>query len=309
MALENTTTNTVNTGFNALVSKLGLHSGFNENETTNSTVTSATTAGEAATSGQSLPPLFSSLLALQSPTNETTSASNVTEGNNEVIDATGLAGDALSTLATVNNIGDALSDDAIVAMQGTLLTALQNNVFQALASNSDTVENTTNTVITDSDTLNADQDAPSPTLFDSLYTHAFGEDGLNLKDGFDVLNIANHLPVVSDIYEATTSNHTAAAASLAGSFLYGGIGGLMFNAIDLAVENVTGQSISNNVWSMGQSLLSTSLSDINADATGTSQTAADNALASMTIETDDVATKIADKAANATYQFVQRGLY
>lgn len=83
----------------------------------------------------------------------------------------------------------------------------------------------------------------------------------------------------------------------------------MFNAIDLAVENVTGQSISNNVWSMGQSLLSTSLSDINADATGTSQTAADNALASMSIETDDVATKIADKAANATYQFVQRGLY
>ncbi|MFZ8201407.1 hypothetical protein [Alteromonas portus] len=309
MALENTTTNTVNTGFNALVSKLGLHSGFNENETTNSTVTSATTAGEAATSGQSLPSLFSSLLALQSPTNETTSATNVTEGNNEVIDATGLAGDALSTLATVNNIGDALSDDAIVAMQGTLLTALQNNVFQALASNSDTVENTTNTVVTDSDTLNADQDAPSPTLFDSLYTNAFGEDGLNLKDGFDVLNIANHLPVVSDIYEATTSNHTAAAASLAGSFLYGGIGGLMFNAIDLAVENVTGQSISNNVWSMGQSLLSTSLSDINADATGTSQTAADNALASMSIETDDVATKIADKAANATYQFVQRGLY
>ncbi|TKB01158.1 hypothetical protein E5672_18205 [Alteromonas portus] len=309
MALENTTTNTVNTGFNALVSKLGLHSGFNENETTNSTVTSATTAGEAATSGQSLPSLFSSLLTLQSPTNETTSATNVTGGNNEVIDATGLAGDALSTLATVNNIGDALSDDAIVAMQGTLLTALQNNVFQALASNSDTVENTTNTVVTDSDTLNADQDAPSPTLFDSLYTNAFGEDGLNLKDGFDVLNIANHLPVVSDIYEATTSNHTAAAASLAGSFLYGGIGGLMFNAIDLAVENVTGQSISNNVWSMGQSLLSTSLSDISADATGTSQTAADNALASMSIETDDVATKIADKAANATYQFVQRGLY
>ncbi|HAA98936.1 MAG TPA: hypothetical protein DCX94_14705, partial [Alteromonas macleodii] len=155
------------------------------------------------------------------------------------------------------------------------------------------------------------QSDTTPTLFDNLYSGAFGDDGLDLKDGFDALNIANHLPIVSDIYEATTSNHTAAAASLAGSFLYGGIGGLMYNAIDLTVENVTGQSISNNMWSMGQSLLASVFSNpsidskVSANISGAPQTQASDATAS--IQTDDITAGITNKAADAAYQFVQRG--
>jgi hypothetical protein len=97
-----------------------------------------------------------------------------------------------------------------------------------------------------------------------------------------------------------------AAASLAGSFLYGGIGGLMYNAVDLAVENVTGQSISNNLWSMGQALVSSSFSEMNADSA--SYVIDESVLASTPIETNDIKAGIANKAADATYQFVQRGL-
>ena len=298
MALENTTTSSVGTGFNALLSKLDLASGFNDSKAAESTNSSTTSDIEAAKSGESLPSIFSLLLEQQSQTNEPVGTSDTVAD----ISATSLAEDALSPLTTISN---ALSDDAIAAMQGTLLTALQNNIFQALSTNSDTT-NTATSATSNLSNASINQGETSPTLFDTLYTNAFGDDGLNLKDGFDVLNIANHLPVVSDIYEATTSSHTAAAASLAGSFLYGGIGGLMYNAVDLAVENVTGQSISNNLWSMGQAFVSSSFSKINADSA--SQVLDESVLASTPIETNDLKTGIANKAADATYQFVQRGL-
>jgi len=311
MALENTTTSSVGTGFNALLSKLDLASGFNDSKATNSTNSSTTPDNEAAKGGESLPSIFSLLLEQQSQTNEPvgtsdtvadTSADTIAD-KEEAISAASLAADALSPLTTMSN---ALSDDAIVAMQGTLLTALQNNIFQALSTNSDTTNTATTSATSDLSNANINQSEASPTLFDTLYTNAFGDDGLNLKDGFDVLNIANHLPIVSDVYEATTSSHTAAAASLAGSFLYGGIGGLMYNAVDLAVENVTGQSISNNLWSMGQALVSSSFSEINADSA--SQVLDESVFASTPIETNDIKAGIANKAADATYQFVQRGL-
>ncbi|CAB9492458.1 hypothetical protein [Alteromonas macleodii] len=298
MALENTTTTSVGTGFNALLSKLDLASGFNDSKATDSTNSSTTSDIEAAKSGESLPSIFSLLLEQQSQTNEPVGTSDTVAD----ISATSLAEDALSPLTTISN---ALSDNAIAAMQGTLLTALQNNIFQALSTNSDTT-NTATSATSNLSNASINQSETSPTLFDTLYTNAFGDDGLNLKDGFDVLNIANHLPVVSDIYEATTSSHTAAAASLAGSFLYGGIGGLMYNAVDLAVENVTGQSISNNLWSMGQAFVSSSFSKINTDSA--SQVLDESVLASSPIETNDIKAGIANKAADATYQFVQRGL-
>lgn len=307
MALENTTTSSVGTGFNALLSKLDLASGFNDSKATNSTNSSTTPDNEAAKGGESLPSIFSLLLEQQSQTNEPVGTSDTvadtSADNKEVISAASLAEDVLSPLTTMSN---ALSDDAIVAMQGTLLTALQNNIFQALSTNSDTTNTATTSATSDLSNANINQSEASPTLFDTLYTNAFGDDGLNLKDGFDVLNIANHLPIVSDVYEATTSSHTAAAASLAGSFLYGGIGGLMYNAVDLAVENVTGQSISNNLWSMGQALVSSSFSEINADSA--SQVLDESVFASTPIETNDIKAGIANKAADATYQFVQRGL-
>ena len=316
MALENTTTNTAKNGVSALLSKFGLHTADIENKPANS----AEVANEAATSGQSLPSLFASLLAIENQPNEADAIDSKISGEANLSTQsnilTGTASDvqgALSLLSGTSSVNGVLSDDAIATMQGTLLNALQNNVFQSLVTNNDTSVNATTSVLGngDSNTAANNQSDTTPTLFDNLYSGAFGDDGLDLKDGFDVLNIANHLPIVSDIYEATTSNHTAAAASLAGSFLYGGIGGLMYNAIDLTVENVTGQSISNNMWSMGQSLLASVFSNpsidskVSANISGAPQTQASDATAS--IQTDDITAGITNKAADAAYQFVQRG--
>ena len=316
MALENTTTNTAENGVSALLSKFGLHTADIENKSANSTEV----ANEAATSGQSLPSLFASLLAIENQPNEPDAIDSKISGEANLSTQsnilTGTASDvqgALSLLSGTSSVNGVLSDDAIATMQGTLLNALRNNVFQSLVTNNDTSVNATTSVLGngDSNTAANNQSDTTPTLFDNLYSGAFGDDGLDLKDGFDVLNIANHLPIVSDIYEATTSNHTAAAASLAGSFLYGGIGGLMYNAIDLTVENVTGQSISNNMWSMGQSLLASVFSNpiidskVSANISGAPQTQASGATAS--IQTDDITAGITNKAADAAYQFVQRG--
>ena len=316
MALENTTTNTAENGLSALLSKFGLHTADIENKSANSTEV----ANEAATSGQSLPSLFASLLAIENQPNEADAIDSKISGEANLSTQsnilTGTASDvqgALSLLSGTSSVNGVLSDDAIATMQGTLLNALQNNVFQSLVTNNDTSVNATTSVLGNGDSNAAanNQSDTTPTLFDNLYSGAFGDDGLDLKDGFDALNIANHLPIVSDIYEATTSNHTAAAASLAGSFLYGGIGGLMYNAIDLTVENVTGQSISNNMWSMGQSLLASVFSNpsidskVSANISGAPQTQASDATAS--IQTDDITAGITNKAADAAYQFVQRG--
>ena len=320
MALENTTTNTAENGVSALLSKFGLHTADIENKSSNSTEV----ANEAATSGQSLPSLFASLLAIENQPNEADAIDSKISGEANLSTQsnilTGTASDvqgALSLLSGTSSVNGVLSDDAIATMQGTLLNALQNNVFQSLVTNNETFNDTSVNATTsvlgnvDSNTAANNQSNTTPTLFDNLYSGAFGDDGLDLKDGFDVLNIANHLPIVSDIYEATTSNHTAAAASLAGSFLYGGIGGLMYNAIDLTVENVTGQSISNNMWSMGQSLLASVFSNpsidskVSANTSGAPQTKASDATAS--IQTDDITAGITNKAADAAYQFVQRG--
>ena len=320
MTLENTTTNTAENGVSALLSKFGLHTADIENKSSNSTEV----ANEAATSGQSLPSLFASLLAIENQPNEADAIDSKISGEANLSTQsnilTGTASDvqgALSLLSGTSSVNGVLSDDAIATMQGTLLNALQNNVFQSLVTNNETFNDTSVNATTsvlgnvDSNTAANNQSNTTPTLFDNLYSGAFGDDGLDLKDGFDVLNIANHLPIVSDIYEATTSNHTAAAASLAGSFLYGGIGRLMYNAIDLTVENVTGQSISNNMWSMGQSLLASVFSNpsidskVSANTSGAPQTKASDATAS--IQTDDITAGITNKAADAAYQFVQRG--
>lgn len=73
-----------------------------------------------------------------------------------------------------------------------------------------------------------------------MYFGVFGDDGFDFKDGFDVLNIVNYLFIVLDIYEVIMLNYMVVVVSLVGSFLYGGIGGLMYEVIDLIVENVIG---------------------------------------------------------------------
>ena len=151
---------------------------------------------------------------------------------------------------------------------------------------------TASSTITSTSVEATSSETETTSMFDNMMTSAFGEDGLGLQDGFDALNIVNHLPVVSDIYEATTSSHIAAASSMAGSFLYGGLGGLLYNAVDLTVEGLTGKSISNNLWDAGKQI-------INGNAT--TESSGENSLMIDAADGETSSTPASD-----VYEFVRR---
>ncbi|MFY0669325.1 MAG: hypothetical protein JXQ95_14940 [Alteromonas stellipolaris] len=273
MAIETSTQGTINSLLSAVPSAGG-------NSTSN-------TAEEAATTSQSLPSMFAALLSNEEASNDETSETPSSQSSTS------------TSQFDTSLLSNLVTDDAISLMQNQLLGALQNNVFAALtaaASTSSTdiaAQSSSNTASsTTVEAASTETDLPTTSMFDSMMTSAFGEDGLGLQDGFDALNIVNHLPVVSDIYEATTSSHIAAASSMAGSFLYGGLGGLLYNAVDLTVEGLTGKSISNNLWDAGKQI-------INGNAP--TETTDENSL--MVDEADG---ETSSTAASDVYEFVRR---
>ena len=273
MAIETSTQGTINSLLSAVPSAGG-------NSTSN-------TAEDAATTSQSLPSMFAALLSNEEASNDETSETSSSQSSTS------------TSQFDTSLLSNLVTDDAISLMQNQLLGALQNNVFAALtaaASTSSTdiaAQSSSNTASsTTVEAASTETDLPTTSMFDSMMTSAFGEDGLGLQDGFDALNIVNHLPVVSDIYEATTSSHIAAASSMAGSFLYGGLGGLLYNAVDLTVEGLTGKSISNNLWDAGKQI-------INGNAP--TETTDENSL--MVDEADG---ETSSTAASDVYEFVRR---
>lgn len=240
MALEMSTQGSIN----ALLSSVAT-------PVTNTQAQEATQVDDTATQNQDLPSMFAALFA-QLPSE----ADESTQIEQSQSPAT-LNTDMLSTLT---------SDEAISVMQNSLLNALQNNVFAGLTENATTTSLSDVELATQTSSLtDTPVNGTTGEMFNHLYTSAFGDDGLNLQDGFDTLNIVNHLPVVSDIYEATTSSHIDAAASLAGGFLYGGMAGMLYTAADLTVENMTGKNISTNLWDYGKQIIADSSDDVTSD--------------------------------------------
>ncbi|WP_372620523.1 hypothetical protein [Alteromonas stellipolaris] len=273
MAIETSTQGTINSLLSAVPSAGG-------NSTSN-------TAEEAATTSQSLPSMFAALLSNEEASNDETSETSSSQSSTS------------TSQFDTSLLSNLVTDDAISLMQNQLLGALQNNVFAALTaaastSSTDTAAQSSSSTASSTtvEAASTETDLPTTSMFDSMMTSAFGEDGLGLQDGFDALNIVNHLPVVSDIYEATTSSHIAAASSMAGSFLYGGLGGLLYNAVDLTVEGLTGKSISNNLWDAGKQI-------INGNAP--TETTDENSL--MVDEADG---ETSSTAASDVYEFVRR---
>jgi len=124
--------------------------------------------------------------------------------------------------------GDALSLDSITqSLQSNLLGVLQANSIASTYINTEVQE--------------------SDLLSDAI-SFSFNEDGLGLEDAFDTVNVLQHIPVVSSIYQSTTGQENiSAAAQFAGDFLYGGPLGLAFSIADYAIEKYTGTSISDAI--------------------------------------------------------------
>lgn len=186
------------------------------------------------------------------------SETSLTSMQNGLLSALGLSalgGDESTLLSQIISTPNSSTEN----LQSSLLSNLQSNLFASFitpekSNNSAEISDTSTNKITDAiDTDNATLTQSS--ILTQVAKYSFGDNGLELTDGFDAVNILQHLPVVSTIYQETTGDTLDAAAKLSGGFIYGGSLGLALSAVDLAVEYVSGSSISDTVTNFNYSEL------------------------------------------------------
>jgi len=78
----------------------------------------------------------------------------------------------------------------------------------------------------------------------------FGEDGLGFFDFLDIINPLQHLPFVGPMYRELTGDELAAAPRMMGSTLYFGPIGLVGSAIDVVLEELTGNDLGGNIMAV-----------------------------------------------------------
>ncbi|GAC23871.1 hypothetical protein GMES_1575 [Paraglaciecola mesophila KMM 241] len=168
-------------------------------------------------------------------------------------DGTNADGTGASTSGLLAGIGtsfldDSLSDESLAAMQSNLLTSLHASLFSGLTDSATTSQTTTDetNLLTASKSAVSDAQA-NYSFLQNMSELSFGEDGFGLNEFFDTVNIAQHVPIVSSLYQDMTGEAMSAAASLAGGFLYGGPTGLALSAADLVVKGVTGTTVSDAI--------------------------------------------------------------
>ncbi len=131
------------------------------------------------------------------------------------------------------------------------LPASSNTVSKPIkeTNNNDSTRNIADTVLGKSANLIATENStlPKSSLLAQVEKFSFGDDGLDLMDGLDALNVLHHIPLVSTIYQETTGDTLNAVAKLGGGFIYGGALGLALSAADLAIEYVTGASVNETI--------------------------------------------------------------
>lgn len=137
-----------------------------------------------------------------------------------------------SSQSDLNEISEFSLDSYKELMQENFLGELQSNsIASAIAQLPEGEEVTTDT-----------------SFVTELIHFSFNDDGLGMEDAYDVLNVLEHIPVVSSFYQSAKDQEEIGVVSqLAGDFLYGGSVGLAYSVLDLAVEGLTGTSINDAI--------------------------------------------------------------
>lgn len=227
---------------------------------------------------------FSSVLALFSATGDTTSAGSdelVSRFQSDLMSALGMGDLADGALESLT------SEESIAKMQSVFLSMLKTDLLTTSTSDTDTSSTSTEGATGNTDVLIGA--ATESSGLDDFITTAFGEGGVDWNDGFDTVNLLHHIPLVSDFYQNVTSTDISAVSDLAGSFLYGGPMGLAYSVVNLGVKSMTGESITNNLWSAGYDLL------FSQEITGTDESLAESAVGEQ-----------GKVAAQSAYQFARR---
>lgn len=161
---------------------------------------------------------------------------------------------------------DAQTNGSLANLQSSLLTSLQGNLFNAISAKNlttTTAKEIGNVSLKQTDPLTnassliaaANAISSPSTLIEKVSEYSFGGNGLDITDGFDAVNVLQHIPILSSVYQETTGDTLNAAAKLSGGFIYGGTLGLALSAADLAIEYATGTSVSDKLTNFNYSEL------------------------------------------------------
>ncbi|MFA3791138.1 hypothetical protein AB6T38_08465 [Aliiglaciecola sp. SL4] len=143
---------------------------------------------------------------------------------------------------TEDSLSQLTSLDSIANLQTSLLSSLNANLFGAA-----TAAITAQPEVTTTDLSELNSDSSLLGSIQDISNYVVGDDGLGMDDFFDTINILNHVPIVSDIYQNTSNTSVDPVSELLGGFVYGGPIGVAFAAADMAIESFSGKSIYNNV--------------------------------------------------------------
>jgi len=105
-------------------------------------------------------------------------------------------------------------------------------------------------------------------------SHFWAGSSFSFHDLLDVINPLQHIPIVAPIYRAITGDKIGNVARIVGDGLYGGPLGAASGALDVAVKEVTGKDIGENVIDFVEGK---SDKDTPASATGAAQAEAAHA--------------------------------
>ncbi len=203
----------------------------------------------------------------QSSTNTANTGDSVDSMQQSLLSSLGLA--SLSSVAGENALAQLTSQSSIDAMQSTVLSAIQNKLFSAQTSPSESITSSTISSTTNNDDSIVEDNMIEDGIIESYFLDvtaittdmeelSFGENGFNIEDVFDVFNVLQHVPVVSGIYQEVTEQDISPVSKLVGGFLYGGMFGVAFSALDLAIESYSGASINDQLVSFDYKSMFTS---------------------------------------------------
>lgn len=130
------------------------------------------------------------------------------------------------------------TDESIEKLQAAFLVNLQQSLFTAKSVSAESEGQE------ESEPSEETLELENLTAIQKLEKLSFGKDGLEINDGFDTVNILNHVPVVSELYKNVSGGDVSGVSKLAGGYLYGGPTGLMFSALELTTQSLFDTSIS-----------------------------------------------------------------
>ena len=134
-----------------------------------------------------------------------------------------------------------MNSSMITELQQGLLSSLQTSMLKTAVTNA-VGENTLVSAKVSSEEVSSLKSNATPeesNIGEDIYKFSFGEDGFDQKDVIDSVNILNHTPILSYIYQETTDTEISPASTLAGSLIYSDYVGAGSTAIKLIMGYFT----------------------------------------------------------------------